>query len=152
MKNEYTNIKRIYHPYWKWECYKNGMWRKETKEYELKNLDEIIKFTSDHLLYGKAMLKAVDLWKYSCDNFLSNVSLNRKAYIGHAGCCIERLYPEYLVRMAWGELTESQRLLANKEAEKAIKIWEQNKKLKTILKIGKKNVTIMEYQMKLQLN
>ena len=37
-------MERIYHPYWLWECYNNGMWRKETKQYELSKLDEIIDF------------------------------------------------------------------------------------------------------------
>ena len=34
-------VKQIYHPYWKWEDYLNGMWRKETKEYEEINFEAI---------------------------------------------------------------------------------------------------------------
>ena len=145
-------MERIYHPYWKWECYKSGMWRKESKEYELSVIDKIINFTGDHELYGESMLKAVRLWKYSCENFLTNLSINRLAYIGHAGCCIEKGYPEYLVRKAWKSLNENQRYLANKKAEKAIKIWKQQKESMDTLKAGKKDVTKMEYQTKLQLN
>lgn len=145
-------MERIYHPYWKWECYKSGMWRKESKEYEQNLFDEIISFIGNHTAYGKSMLKAVKFWKYSCENFLTNVSINRLAYIGHAGCCIEKGYPEYLVRRAWKLLNENQRYLANKEAEKAVKIWIQQKELQDILRVGKKGVTKTEYQMKLQLN
>lgn len=141
-------MKQIYHPYWKWECYANGMWRKELKQYEIDNLNHIIKFTSDHELYGESMLRAVKEWKYSCENFLSNKSINRRAYIGHAGCCILYKWPEYLVRAAWKELTESQRVRANKKADIAIKLWEQNQKLKTTCKNGKINVIQMAFQMK----
>lgn len=145
-------MKRIYHPYWLWECYKNGMWRKESKDYELKVFDSIVEFTGNHILYGQSMIKAVNSWEHSCDNFLTNLSINRLAYIGHAGCCIEKGYPEYLVRKAWKVLTDEQRSLANKQALKSISVWKQKKEYQAILRIGKTNVTKEEYQMKLQLN
>lgn len=144
-------MNRIYHPYWKWECYKNGMWRKETKQYELNNFESIIEFTGNYKLYGSAMFKVINLWVYSCENFLSNESINKLAYIGHIACCYEKKYPEYLVRKAWGLLTNEQRYLANNEAEKAYKTWKHKKELEIISKVGNQGATKMEYQMKLQL-
>lgn len=117
-------MKQIFHPYWKWEEYKHGMWRIETKEYNVKNLPFAIEFTGNHLLYGKAMDRVVNEWKISCEHNLTDLSINRKAWIGHAACCIEKSFPEYLVREAWGYLTERQQYLANLEAERAIKIFE----------------------------
>ena len=138
-------MKQIFHPYWEWECYKNGMWRKETKEYEETELPKIIEFTSCHKSYGGSMLMAVKNWRYSCENFLSNLSINRRAYIGHSGCCIKFGWPEYLVRKAWGLLTDKERFLANNEADKAIRIWESDQRLKSILMGGKKNAIQMEF-------
>jgi len=118
-----------------------GMWRKETKQYEELQLPNIISFTGNHFLYGAAMVKAVNNWYYSCEHFLSNLSINRKAYIGHCACCIEHSYPEYLVRKAWWMLSEQQRILADNEALKAISLWEQKKKSENIFQHGRKDVT-----------
>ena len=115
---------RIFHPYWLWEEYKAGMWRTESKEYNETNLHNVIEFTGNHILYGEAMIKVVDNWKISCEHNLTDLSINRKAWIGHAACCYEKGYPEYLVREAWGHLNEQQQYLANLEAEKAIKYFE----------------------------
>ena len=124
------------------------MWRKETKEYEIKNMHNIIEFTGNHSLYGQYMLQAANNWEYSTEHFLSNTSINRKAYIGHSACCIYKGYPEYLVRQAWWELTEHQRTLADAEALKVIKQWEQKKISEIISKRGKKDATKMGFQMK----
>jgi len=140
-------MKQIYHPYHLWEDYKNGMWRKETQEYDSANIKDVIAFTGNHILYGKAMIRVINEWPVSCENNLSNLSVNRRAWIGRAGCCIERGYPEYLVRMAWGYITEDQRNLANKQADLAIKTWEQNRKLKGISDNGKIDAIQMEFQM-----
>jgi hypothetical protein len=146
------NLKRLYHPYYKWECYKNGMWDKLTKKDELILLPKAISFTSNHVFYGNAMNEVLLQWTYSMENFLSNVNINRKAYIGHAAVSYRLKIPEYITRLAWKELTDKQRLLANKEAEKAIKTWEQNQKLNNTLKTGKENAITMDCQMRLQLN
>lgn len=143
-------MQRIFHPYEIWEDWINGMWRKESKQYEINKLQEIIEFTSNHILYGIAMIRVINEWPICCENNLSNILINRKAWLGHAACCIERNYPEYLVRQAWQQLTEEQRLLANKEAHKAIKLWEQKEKLKPTLKNGKTDAIQMEFQMKHQ--
>ena len=117
-------MKQIYHPYWKWEDYKNGMWRKVSKEEELKLLPEIINFTGDYKLYGAAMFEVIKYWKYSCEHNLTDMGMNRKAWVGHAACCYKHGYPEYLVREAWNTLSTKQQSLANKMADEAIKEWE----------------------------
>lgn len=142
------HMKQIYHDYRYWEDYLNGMWRKENKEYNEKMLKVAIEFTSNHFKYGEAMKKVIKEWKISCEHNLSNKNQNRKAWLGHAACCIELGLPEYLVRQAWKYLTELQQNLANKEAEKYIKQWEKEQRLKNILEHGKKDVIQMEFQMK----
>ena len=146
-----ANLKQIHIPYWKWECYKSGMWAKVDKKTEARMLQFAIDFTGDHVKYGKAMVEVSDKWRYSMINFLTNKSVNRKAHIGHCAVFYRLQIPEYITRKAWKQLTEKQRILANLEAEKAIKRWELKRKSSNTSKIGSKNVIKTGYQMKLHL-
>lgn len=89
-------------------------------------LEKAVEFTGNHKLYGKWMIEVVKNWKYSCEHNLSNTTQNRQAWIGHAACALAFQCPEDIVRQAWWLLTDKQRELANKEADKAIKYWEKN--------------------------
>lgn len=117
-------IKRIYHPYWLWEEVEYNMWGKIKDKKAF--LEKAIEFTSDHILYGSYMMKAVKQWKYSCEHNLSNITQNRQAWIGHAACALAFQCPEDIIRSAWGYLTEEQQILANEQADIAIKYWEDN--------------------------
>lgn len=117
-------MKQIFHNYQKWEDYINGMWRKETKEYEDVHLKIAIEFTGNDELYGNAMMEVIENWKYTCEHNLSDKSINRKAFIGHCAVCYKLGIPEYITRMAWHYLTQEQQDKANKKAEHAIKQWE----------------------------
>lgn len=110
------------------------MWKKVPKEQEPELLKVAIEFTSDHIRYGESMGEVIYLWKNTMLNTLTNVSVNRKAFLGHCAVHFKINVPEYITRIAWGFLTEEQRILANKEAEKWIKNWlvkheEQNRKI-----------------------
>jgi hypothetical protein len=143
---------QVYHPYWKWECYKNGMWLKSS-DYD-NQLKEAIKFTGNHILYGNAMNEVIYSWRYTIEHHLSNKSINRRAFIGHCAVFYKKLIPEYIVRDAWKHLSDKQRTLADNEAEKAIKEWElwYTKKLQIISKLGSQEDIKKGYQMKLLLS
>ena len=118
-------IKRIYHPWWLWEEVSANMWGSvSNKELYLKTA---IEFTGNHELYGAWMGQVVKEWKYSCEHNLSDKSQNRKAWVGHAACAMAFRCPEDIVRTAWGRLAEEKQILANMEAEKAIKKWESTR-------------------------
>jgi len=118
------SIDRVYHPYWMWEEVEKNMWG--TVDNRKRFLDWAIKFTGDHKKYGRFMMRVADEWKYSCEHNLSNLTQNRKAWIGHAACALANECPEDIVREAWGHLTREQQNLANKQAENAISHWENN--------------------------
>jgi hypothetical protein len=88
-------------------------------------LEKAIKFTGDHKLYGRFMIQVVNKWDKSCEHNLSNMTQNRRAWIGHAAVALAIGCPEDIVRKAWGFLSEDQQIKANNEADKAIKIWEE---------------------------
>lgn len=121
---------RVYHDYRRWEDFKAGMWRKVDVTEFNKLLPVAIEFTKNHIKYGNAMLRVIKIWKYSCEHNLTNSSANRKAWIGHAACCLELKLPESVVRRAWKFLTNEQRRLANEQAEIAINKWTENYKNK----------------------
>tara|TARA_Y100000034_G_scaffold95703_1_gene116371 strand:+ start:3990 stop:4304 length:315 start_codon:yes stop_codon:yes gene_type:complete len=103
-----------------WKKVKAGDWDSE--------LQRAVEFTGNDKAYGRAMLKVVKEWKYSCEHNLSNLSQNRRAWVGHAACALEKGLGESVVRSAWGMLTEEQRILANKKADEAIEEWESCQK------------------------
>lgn len=117
-------FERIYHPYWKWEEIDANMWGSVNDR--KKALKKAIDFTGDHKRYGRFMMRVVNQWRYSCENALTDYSLNRRAWVGHAAVALALGIPEDITRLAWGKLTDEQRLLANKEADRAIQWWEHN--------------------------
>ena len=119
---------RVYIPYWDWEDYKNGMWRKLTKQdFELM-LYKAIEFTGDHVKYGNAMGEVLNKWNKTMLNTLTNQSVNKRAFLGHCACSYAFNCPEYVTRAAWKQLTERQRFLADEIAQKHINKWENEYK------------------------
>lgn len=115
-------FKRVYHPYQSWEEVIHNMWGEVSDGKEA--LDQAIAFTSDHRRYGHYMRRVTKEWPISCENALTEQSLNKKAWIGHAAVALALGIPEDITRKAWGYLTDEQRELANKEARRAIRAWE----------------------------
>jgi len=113
---------RIYHPYWEWEEVDANMWGDVFDRRAA--LIKAITFTGDHLLYGRFMMRVVREWRYSCENALTDYSMNRKAWVGHAACALAHGIPEDITRQAWGRITNEQQLLANNQARIAIQEWE----------------------------
>ena len=87
-------------------------------------LQRAIEFTGNADLYGEFMMRVAKEWKFSCEHNLSDLSQNRKAWIGHAACALAMRCPEDIVRQAWAFLTEAQQISANGKASEAIEYWE----------------------------
>jgi hypothetical protein len=115
-------FKRVYHDYRKLEEVAHNMWGEATDNRIA--LEQAIAFTSNYYEYGKHMMRVVKEWPVSCENALTDYNQNRKAWIGHAACALAISVPEDIVRKAWGYLTDEQRFLANREADRAIRYWE----------------------------
>lgn len=116
-------MKQVYIPYYEWEDWKIGMWNKLAKDKEPEMLIKAINFTGNHIKYGEAMAKVIISWPRTMLNSLSNVSINRKAFLGHCACTYEFGCPEYITRMAWRELNNNQRYEADKVAQLNINKW-----------------------------
>ena len=115
-------MKRAYTPYWEWEDWVNGMWGKSKNEET--DLSRAIEFTGQWEIYGAGMGEVIEAWPRTMINTLSNVSVNRRAFLGHCAICFKLAIPEYITRQAWKHLTDQQRLDADAIATKHIKHWE----------------------------
>jgi hypothetical protein len=117
-------MKRIYHAHTKWEEYPAGLWRKRPASEETDLLAKAIAFTGDAELYGTWMRRVTKEWLYSCEHNLTDVSQNRRAWLGHAACCMAIGAPEHVTRAAWWHLSQKQQDDANAQADAAILNWE----------------------------
>lgn len=117
-------------PYWEWEDWLNGMWAPG----DYSRLNEAIEFTGDWLKYGQAMSEVIIAWPKTMVNSLTNVSINRRAFLGHCAVCFKLGIQESVVRTAWKELTDQQRYDADLIADKNIKHWEYEYK-RSIIKV-----------------
>ena len=115
-------LNRVYHPYWDWEEINFNMWGSVNDRATW--IKRAIEFTGDHKKYGRFMMRVINEWPVSCENALTDYSINRKAWVGHAAAALAFGCPEDITRLAWGKLSDEQQLLANKEAERAIRAWE----------------------------
>ena len=115
-------LKRIWLPIDCWEEIGSNMWGEVTNRRLF--LQRAVIFTGNHRLYGRYMQRVTVEWPNSCINALTDYNLNRKAWIGHAACALALRCPEDITRQAWGLLTNEQRILANRQADRAIQSWE----------------------------
>lgn len=115
-------LKRIWLPIDTWEEIGFNMWGEVANRRLF--LQKAVIFTGNHRLYGRYMQRVTKEWPNSCINALTDYNLNRKAWIGHAACALAFRCPEDITRQAWGLLTNEQRILANRQADRAIQSWE----------------------------
>ncbi len=133
------DMKRIFHHYELWEDFQAGMWRNVSGNEKIDLLRKAIEFTGDDELYGDFMLRVIVEWPYTCEQNLTDLNQNRKAWIGHAATCLAIDCPEDITRLAWAQLTQQQQDDANEKAEQAIKKWEiahEEKNLRLHQKMG----------------
>lgn len=118
-----TAFKRVYHNHLKCEEFMTNMW----KDVPIDNRENMVilskELLSDCDKFYDACLEVVANWTYSCEANLTATNNNHQAWFGAAACAINHNCPEYLVRLAWRELTEKQQFEANLMADKAKQVW-----------------------------
>jgi len=117
-----VKLRRVYRRYQEWEEIRFNMWGRVDNREEY--LRKAIEFTGNYDIYGKYMLKVIKTWPVSCENALTDLSINRKAWLGHAAVALAFRCPEDITRQAWRFLTDVQQEKANEKAERAISKWE----------------------------
>ncbi len=116
-------MNRVWHPYMTWEDYLAGMYdlasdmpRQVAQACELLGNPEGLR---------DAMGDAIHAWPIAAEHYLSDLSSNRRAWVGQAACHHLLGVPAQATKAAWWQLTEEQREAANDAADSAIKSWEE---------------------------
>jgi hypothetical protein len=115
-------MKRIYHPYWLWEDYKNGMYELNSNN-EVELIEKSVNLLSNLTLFKEVALEVISKWIVSAKVNLTNPNCNKKAWLGQASCNYKYNVPEYLTRIAWSKLSDKQRINADNVAIEVIKIF-----------------------------
>lgn len=123
-------MKRIYHRWEKWECVKSGFFDTEAKGM---NADQArvlyAEFLGSKKRFEKGLKRVLAEWKFTCEHFLSNESLNRIAFLGQAAMNIETGVPS-IFRAGFKLLSVMEQEKADRLANRYLKVWEkQNAKI-----------------------
>jgi len=114
---------RIFHTYDKWECHKAGFFATKlngfTKEQAEEEFADFLRSPKD---FDLALSELIKEWKYSCEQNLTNIALNRIAWLGQAAACYARGIPSKY-RAGWFKLTLEEQDIANNIALKYLNIW-----------------------------
>jgi len=125
-------MERIYHRYEYWECFKNGFFKNksgvEKIELGLKVL-ELFNNPKETEIYMKRVLNE---WIYSCEHNLSNLALNRVAWLGQSACCIYAKVPYQITMENWRLVDDKNKIIDCEIAENLIKEWELNQNTKQL--------------------
>lgn len=117
-------MERIYHSYDKWEDHKNGFYDNISgKERTLLENKVFELFENEHIC-KEYMYRVVNEWRFSCEHNLSNLSMNRIAYIGQSACCLFGGVPNTITMDCWSKINKEHREVANKIAEEVLIFWE----------------------------
>jgi hypothetical protein len=129
--------KQIYHPYHLWEDYKAGFYDNISGKNTELLISKVIELFSNPILTKKYMNMVIEQWQYSCEHNLTNLSINRIAYIGQSACCLYASIPSTITMQAWSKVDKKYRDIADQIAKETIEKWEQQQfnKLQLCLKL-----------------
>lgn len=122
----YHEVKQIYHPYWLWEDWKNGFYNSFSVSEKKVKSKEIINLFKDPEKTEYYMNKVIKDWKYSCEQNLTNIQMNRVAWLGQSACLLHSNSPSELTMDTWKYVPLKYQKIANKIAEKIIKNYVEN--------------------------
>lgn len=133
---------RIFHTYDKWECHKAGFYasRKEGMTAEQCEV-AYSEFLSNDNLFRETLEKIITEWKYSCEHYLTNKSMNRIAWLGQASMCYATGIPSKFCS-GFNLLSDDQKNKANETALEYLNKWLVNNNrpiltMKEALSIGR---------------
>lgn len=124
-------IKRIYHPWDKWECYRHNFYGGVSEDFERDNTLELYaSLLRDPVKFETALNTIISTWKYSCEHNLSHEGMNRVAYLGQASCALVYRVPNHMSMSGYNLLTDEEKVAADALAQKYLDLWlERNKEL-----------------------
>lgn len=118
------NVKRIYHTWDKWECFRVGFFDnrppKGISENDCKDMYASLLKDIDE--FKRIMIFIISEWKYSCEHNLTNDRMNRVAWMGQAALAYKYMIPARF-RGGYYLLTDEQQKAADEAALEIINLW-----------------------------
>ncbi len=123
---------RIFHTWDKWECYPSGFYESSLKDKTHEECEELFKSTlSNQKLFASILEKVIVEWRYSCEHYLTNKSMNRIAWLGQAAVNYHTKVPSRYSG-CWFDINENVRSEANETALKYLNKWLLNNGLNEV--------------------
>lgn len=116
---------RIYHRFELWECFKNGLYENKSGLNKEECILKVIDFFSQQIVTEIYMKKVISEWHYSCEHNLSNLSLNRIAWLGQSACCLYAKIPYNITMEAWSHVEKGNQKKADSIALSIIEKYEK---------------------------
>jgi hypothetical protein len=116
-------MSRIFHHYNDLEEYHAGMWKIVRGQKRKSYIAAAADLMRQPCEFKAAMIRVTNEWPKSCEANLTAESVNRIAWLGHAGNCIAVGSPEEATRVAWHTLDSYEQKIANKVAGEALELW-----------------------------
>jgi len=116
-------VEKIWHPYWKWECYPAGFFENAPEGKSLKEGETGYRdfFETPHA-FEKGIIEVFKEWPKSCEHNLTSPSLNKIAWLGQAAACITRHIPAKC-RAGFRLLDAEKQMEMNELSKKYILQW-----------------------------
>jgi len=89
--------------------------------------DSLLLLKNKHNFYAAAH-DMVNHWRYSAEHQLTDLTRNRRSWIGHAACCFKHKATMDETISAWQQLTKEEQRIANSVADTVINEFEQKRK------------------------
>lgn len=117
-------MQRIYHTWDKWECYPAGFYEDDPPDGLTTKtaIESYARFLRDTPRFALALRRVLSEWPRSCEHYLSNVNMNRLAWLGQAAACIDCGLPSAF-RSGYHKLTNEQQQTADETALAALNVW-----------------------------
>lgn len=115
---------RYYH-YTLWEDFNAGMWM-PPRAGDAGKAQHIL---SDPEIFRSAAVDMLNAWPVAAEHNLTNLGINRQAWIGQATCCHLAGVPESATREGWWLLSDEEKAAANAVADECIAAWERARDL-----------------------
>jgi len=119
---------RKYHSWELWEDYKAGFYDNVSGERKNTMIKKVVEMFSSKVLTELYMTRVIEEWFYSCEQNLTNPSMNRVAYLGQAACCLYAGCTSSITMEAWHLVSKENRDIADNIAMNVINKWELNNK------------------------
>lgn len=127
-----SDPKRIFHTFDKWECHKAGFYQNTKEGMSHEECEaEYVRILTDQKLFASILEKVTSEWVYSCEHYLTNVAMNRIAWLGQAAVCYESGVPARY-SSAWSRIPKEDQEKANQTALNALNNWLEKHTLETV--------------------